>query len=195
MASPIPYTNEQLAFIKKNCRLTRKELTNQVNEIFKTTYTVDQISGLCKRNKWLTGRNGCFEKGYVPLNKGKKGLVGANKTSFTKGQSPWNSKPIGYEYQDSKQGYIHVKVAEPNVFKLKHRVEWEKEKGPVPKGHVIAFKNFDRSDCRIENLILMTRSEMARYNQLYLNHAKGETNESYLILAKVKAKTHQLMKV
>ncbi|MCZ3210704.1 HNH endonuclease [Acinetobacter baumannii] len=195
MVSPIPYTNEQLKFIKENCRLTRKELTNQVNEVFKTNYTVDQISGLCKRNKWLTGRTGFFEKGSVPPNKGKKGLAGANKTSFTKGLTPWNTKPIGYEYKDKKQGYIHIKVAEPNVFKLKHRVEWEKEKGPVPKGHVIAFKNFDRSDCRIENLMLMTRSEMARYNQLYLNQAKGETNESYLILAKVKAKTHQLMKV
>jgi hypothetical protein len=37
-----------------------------------------------------------------------------------------------------------VKVAEPNVFKLKHRIVWEKANGPIPENHVIAFNNLDK---------------------------------------------------
>ncbi|OCY53704.1 HNH endonuclease signature motif containing protein [Acinetobacter pittii] len=194
MAKPILYTAEQLDYVKSNCTLERKELTKRFNEKFNTNISIDNISGLCKRNKWKTGRTGCFEKGSVPPNKGTKGLTGANRTSFKKGQSPWNKEPIGYERIDKKDGYIHIKIAEPNIFALKHRHIWEKHFGPVPDKHVIAFKNQDKSDCRIENLILMKKSEMLRYSQSFHKLANPITNETCLIMAKVKTKACQLKK-
>ncbi|MDA3542521.1 HNH endonuclease [Acinetobacter sp. AOR18_HL] len=194
MAKPIRYTAEQLDYVKSNCTLERKELTKRFNEKFNTNISIDNISGLCKRNKWKTGRTGCFEKGSVPPNKGTKGLTGANRTSFKKGQYPWNKEPIGYERIDKKDGYIHIKIAEPNIFALKHRHIWEKHFGPVPDKHVIAFKNQDKSDCRIENLILMKKSEMVRYSQSFHKLANPITNETCLIMAKVKTKACQLKK-
>lgn len=194
MAKPILYTAEQLDYVKSNCTLERKELTKRFNEKFNTNISIDNISGLCKRNKWKTGRTGCFEKGSVPPNKGTKGLTGANRTSFKKGQSPWNKEPIGYERIDKKDGYIHIKIAEPNIFALKHRHIWEKHFGPVPDKHVIAFKNQDKSDCRIENLILMKKSEMLRYSQSFHKLANPITNETCMIMAKVKTKACQLKK-
>lgn len=192
MAKPILYTAQQLDFVKSNCTLERKELTKRFNEKFNTNLSIDNISGLCKRNKWRTGRTGCFEKGRTPPNKGTKGLTGANRTSFKKGQSVWNTKPIGYERIDKKDGYVHIKIAEPNVFALKHRYEWEKHYGPVPDNHVVAFKNQDKTDCRIENLILMSKSEMVRYAQSFHKLANSETNETCLLMAKVKTKACDL---
>ncbi len=128
---------------------------------------------------------------FLP-NKGTKGLTGANRTSFKKGQDVWNRKHIGYERIDKKDGYVHIKIAEPNVFVLKHRHVWEKHNGPVPDKHVIAFKNQDKTDCRIENLILMSKAEMVRYSQSFHKLANKETNETCLIMAKVKTKAHQL---
>lgn len=188
----IKYTLEQLDFVKSNCTLERKELTQLFNEKFETQLTIQGLSSLCKRNKWITGRTGCFEKGRTPPNKGTKGLTGANRTSFKKGQSVWNTKPIGYERIDKKDGYVHIKIAEPNVFALKHRYEWEKHYGPVPDNHVVAFKNQDKTDCRIENLILMSKSEMVRYAQSFHKLANSETNETCLLMAKVKTKACDL---
>ena len=158
----INYSQEQLDFIQSNCFMERKSLTEKVNTTFGTTYSADQIKSLCTRRKWNTGRTGYFQKGSIPLNKGTKGLTSANKTSFKKGQITWNKKPIGYERVCSKDGYVLIKTAEPGLFELKYRVVWENEKGPIPSGHVIAFKNQDKTDCRIDNLILMSKSEMAR---------------------------------
>lgn len=192
MVKPIPYTAEQLDFVKSNCTLERKELTKCFNEKFSTNLSVDNISGLCKRKKWKTGRTGCFEKGSVPPNKGTKGLTGANKTSFAKGHKTWNKQPIGYEYK--ADGYIRIKVAEPNVFTFKHRKIWEEHHGPVPDTHVIAFKNQDKTDCRIENLILMSKAEMVVYAKNFHKFVTTETNETCLLMAKVKTKAAQLKK-
>ncbi|QHI28992.1 HNH endonuclease [Acinetobacter haemolyticus] len=191
----IKYTSEQLAYIQANCSKTRKELTLDVNLIFLTDFTVDQIKSLCTRNKWNTGRTGCFEKGDKPWNTGTKGVCKPNSGNFKKGQQTWNKKPIGYERIRSKDGYVLVKVAEPNVFKLKHRVVWEKANGPIPENHVIAFNNLDKTDCRLENLTLMAKAEMVRYSQSFHKLATSETNETCLILAKVKNKIHQSRKV
>ena len=190
----IKYSQEQLDFIQSNCSMERKSLAEKVNTIFGTIYSTDQISSLCKRKKWNTGRTGCFQKGSIPPNKGTKGLTSANKTSFKKGQVTWNKKPIGYERTCSKDGYILIKTGEPNIFNLKHRVVWEKANGLIAEGHVVAFKNQDRTDCRLENLILMSRSEMTRYSQSFQKLANTENNESCLLMAKLKNKKNQLQK-
>ena len=192
MSKPIKYTPEQLSFIQSNCVLARKELTEKLNAQFGTDFTVSHIKSLCTRKKWNTGRTGCFEKGNIPLNKGTKGLTGANKTSFKKGQNTWNKKPVGYERICSKDGYILIKTAEPNTFKLKHRVVWEQAHGPVPKNHVIAFLNQDKTDCCLENLILMSKAEMVRYSQSFHRLATPQSNKSCLLMAKIKNLKHQL---
>jgi hypothetical protein len=51
---------------------------------------------------------------------------------------------------------------------------------------VVAFKNMEKTDCRIENLILMTKAEMVRYSQNFYNLANRDTNETCLLMAKVK---------
>ena len=155
---------------------------------------------LIKSNHFVREKNGALAEPVVSrkaLNRGipvPRAYPAQNKTSFKKGRPTWNAKPIGYERICSKDGYVLVKTSEPSVFELKHRIVWEKEKGLIPEGYVVAFKNQDKTDCRIENLILMSKAEMVRYSQSYYELATPDSNESCLLMAKIKNMKHQLHK-
>lgn len=139
----IKYTAKQLAWIKSHKKLPRRALHLLfVKKFRRLDLTVDALKALCLRHGWKTGRTGCYPKGAVPANKGKKMPFNANcaATQFKKGQRPPNAKPVGYE-KTTKDGYIEVSIAETNPhtgygrrFVLKHRYLWEKLNGPVPKG-------------------------------------------------------------
>jgi hypothetical protein len=45
---------------------------------------------------------------------------------------------------------------------LMHRIIWQHHNGVIPEGFVIHHKNRDRTDNRIENLEIMSKSEHAR---------------------------------
>lgn len=188
---PIKYTEEMLMFLRQHEETPRAELTCKFNEKFGYSLSVDSIKAKCLRMGLKTGRNGCFSPGQESWNKGKTGYMSANKTSFKKGHTPHNHKPVGFE-RVTKDGYIEIKTAEPNVFELKHRVVWVNANGVTPKGHAIVFKNQNKTDCRIENLELLTRAELARLNQSYSKLATPDTNETCILMAKLKDKTHKL---
>ena len=188
----IKFSDEMVAFLVQNSTVRRNELTALFNKKFGTNISMHSIKAKCLRLGLKTGRTGRIEKGATSWNKGKKGLTKANVTSFKKGNIPHNHKPVGHE-RITVDGYIEVKVAEPNVFKLKHRITWEQVHGEVPDGCVLVFKNMDKTDCCIENLELITRSELVRLNQLYSKMATPDSNETCILLARLKDKTHKLM--
>ena len=57
---------------------------------------------------------------------------------------------------------METKVAEPNVWRLKHRIIWEQHNGVIPAGYNVQFKNRNTQDCRIENLYIISKSEQMR---------------------------------
>ena len=115
-----------------------------------------------------------FRKGHKPANKGKRmspeTYSRVAPTMFRKGNVPANHRPVGSE-RVNVDGYVEIKMAEPNKWRQKHRVVWEQEYGPIPKGSNIQFRNGNRQDIRIENLYLISRQDqlknenslMARY--------------------------------
>lgn len=117
-----------------------------------------------------------FPKGHIPDNKGKKMppevYSKVARTMFKKGQPCWNHKEIGSE-RINVDGYIEIKVAEPNKWRCKHRVIWEQNNGKIPAGFNVQFKNHNSLDCRIENLYLISRSEqMGKENSFYAKYPK-----------------------
>lgn len=106
-----------------------------------------------------------FRPGQVPYNKGKKMSAEmyekAKGTMFKKGQKPANYKPIGSE-RINVDGYVEVKVADPGIWELKHRVIWEKANGPIPKGYNIQFRNRNSQDVRLENLYMISKADQVR---------------------------------
>lgn len=106
-----------------------------------------------------------FHKGHIPTNKGKKVspemYERMRATMFKKGRINENKREVGSE-RVNVYGYIEIKVAEPNRWRLKHRLIWEQHNGIIPEGCNVQFKNHNTLDCRIENLYLISKSEQMR---------------------------------
>ena len=98
------------------------EMTARVIAKFGCRYDVERMKGFYGRHKLDSGITGRFAPGHVPWTKGKKGYSppGTEKTRFQKGHMPENHREVGSERID-KDGYTLVKIAEPNVWMLKHR--------------------------------------------------------------------------
>ena len=111
-----------------------------------------------------------FQKGHVSHNKGKKmdaeTYAKVRGTMFKKGNIPANHRPVGSE-RLNVDGYVEVKIAEPNKWRGKHRVIWEREHGEVPEGYSVSFKNGNRQDFSLDNLILVSRSDLMNRNSLH----------------------------
>jgi hypothetical protein len=131
-----------------------------------------------------------FPKGHVPANKGKKLPEHIKEKSkatwFKKGHLPHNAKCDGYisvRVDSHGRPYAHVRIAQ-GKFDLLHRHIWQQHYGPVPEGKIVAFKNGDTSNFRIENLELITREENMLRNTRH-NYPK-DLQEAIMAMNKLK---------
>ena len=189
------YTDEMIEFLKEvTPQKTYKEITELFNNKFNLDTTVETMKGLLSRKKIHTGTLGRFKKGSIPWNKGKKGYVGANRTSFKKGHKPKNWRTVGSERIDT-EGYTLIKIAEPRKWALKHRIIWEEHyKKKIPRGSVIIFADSDKSNLSIENLICVTRNELKVLNKCGLIKNDVELTKTGLNIAKIRIKLAELRK-
>jgi hypothetical protein len=132
------------------------------------------------------GKDCRFKKGMVPHNKGKK--VGNHPnmmpTQFRAGARPHNALPIG-TIQPDHAGVMRVKIAEPRQWCYLHRAHWEAVFGPIPKGHVVAFKDGHAANwADMANLELITRAELQRRNSIH--RFPAEMKQTFRLLGKLK---------
>lgn len=167
-----------------------KEIVELMNAKFEYEFNIGQIKGDIARHKLNTGFTGHFPKGNIPFNKGTKGLMKANKTSYKKGNIPQTYKPVGTE-RITEDGYTEIKVKDPNVWKLKHRIIYEEHYGEIPKGYVVMFLDRDKSNFDINNLILISRNQLRSLNQNDLIKDDPELTKSGIILADLLIKINE----
>ncbi len=184
----ITYSEDERAFIKANCTLPRKELTEKFNQTFGRDISRGNIEALCTRNKWLTGRSGRFSEGHTPWNKGVHFKVGGSnpKTRFKPGRKPHTWRPVGTEKIDG-DGYLLRKVRDDaplgmakKNWKPVHVIIWEEHNGAVPEGHIVRFRDGDRTNLDIGNLVLITRKENAIINKSF--NFKGLPPEGFDVI-------------
>lgn len=193
------YTDKMIDFLREIASgKTYVEITEVFNKRYKLGVTPEKIKSLLNRKKIRTETTGCFRKGSIPWNKGTKGLTKANKTSFKKGESPKNWKPVGSE-RVNRGGYTLIKISNEGSmwqrWALKHRVVWEQyHKKKIPKGAVIIFADGDRSNLDIGNLICVTREELKVLNKCRLISSVPELTKTGLNIAKIKIKLAELRK-
>jgi len=195
------FTEEQTQFIRDSYKgKSILDMAALLNDRFGTNRTGEQIKKFVARRGFTSGLTGCFPKGHKPWNTGTKGLTGANKTSFKKGNTPPNRKPLGSE-RISKDGFILVKVPErdpntgfPTRYKHKHVHVWEQAHGPVPKGMVVAFVNGVKTHCEDENLMLISRAELLNLNRHGYKDTPADVKPSVLALSKLEVKTWKIEK-
>ena len=190
--SNVKYTEAMSSFLREHYLLPAPELAQRFNAEFGTSRTSKQIHGARKARGLKTGRTGKFYKGQ-PAIKGS-GSKGPNSTSFKKGARPSNTVKVGTEVVTAKDGYIKVKVAEPNVWEFKHRMVWEKKHGKIPDGYIISFEDLDRTNCNIDNLSLIPRSLLVRYNKLQVNDYDADTRPTIKLIAKINHVSSEITK-
>lgn len=121
-----------------------------------------------------------FPKGHVPANKGMRrpGWYAGRmrETQFKKGslsgaaQRKW--LPIGTEVLDDN-GYRKRKMSndrsKPSRFNWRyvHVLLWEQHYGPVPRGYAVKFVDGDRANIALNNLCLVSRSDLASLNRMW----------------------------
>lgn len=166
-----------------------KEIQELMNKKFNLNLTMNQIKGAIGRYKLNTGLTGQFKKGHTPFNKGMKGICakGCEKTWFRKGNTPVNHKPVGSE-RVSVDGYVEIKVAEPNKWRLKHNIIWEEHNGPIPKGHALIFGDRNTQNLDINNLILVSRKQLLILNRNNLIKNDAELTKTGVIIADLHSK-------
>lgn len=187
------YTNDELEFLREFAPgRSYKEIVKAFNERFPPGVDEQRIRACLKNHGITTGRTGRFETGHIPANKGKHTpTVGRmSETQFRKGNIPQNHKPIGTvsirnNYRRG-QKYVYEKVAEPNKWRMKHILEWERHNGPVPKGKVIIFADGDSLNTDISNLVMVDRSQLAVMNRWNIKGGSKELTETAANIASLK---------
>ncbi len=146
----------------------------------------------CTRQRWAQGRHensrkAQFRPGQEAWNKGLRGVVGVQPecraTQFKPGEMPYNWVPVG-SYRVTTSGDVERKVADDRTPGMSRRnwkpvrvLVWEAAHGPVPRGHVVRFKDgratTDPDAIAVEHLECITRAENMRRNS-YHTHLPPE---------------------
>lgn len=161
------WTKEEIEFVRKVYPdYTNNEIVKMLKDKFGIETNRRRLQNLKTiydfKNK--KANKGCFKKGKTPWNKGRpmdpETWEKVKATAFKKGNTSWNTRPVGSERIQS-DGYVYVKIAEPNTWELKHRVEWEKHHGKIKEDENIIFLDGNRQNCSIENLRAVSRRHCA----------------------------------
>lgn len=130
-----------------------------------------------------------FKKGSIPANKGKKMSAEMYErckgTMFKKGQLSHNRRPLGSE-RVNMDGYVEIKVAEPNKWRLKHRVLWEEAHGPIPKGHNIQFKDGNKQNLAMDNLYMISQADQLKFENSIHARYPEELKKVIMLKAAIK---------
>jgi hypothetical protein len=111
--------------------------------------------------------NGTFSKGArcSVATEIRPGQRLSPKTEFKAGQSAPNKLPVGSVTIRNRLGTkrAFVKIAEPNVWRERAKVVWERENSKrLPRGYVVHHIDRDALNDAPNNLVALTRAEHAR---------------------------------
>ena len=148
------YTQEEIKFMLDYCSThSYKETQQEFNEKFNTHISIPAV-------KYMCNTRGVYAYGI------KQDISLTPKT-----------KSVGTEWVDP-DGYVYIKIAEPNKWRLKHYVEWEKYNKPIEKNEVIFFLDRNRQNCNINNLAIVPKSYTGCFNKMF-NSNVTFTQESF----------------
>lgn len=197
------YPQGMYEFIRDNSRgVSSGKMAEMVNEKFGTNWTRAGMKQFRQRNGIRSGCTGQFEKGHIPDNKGKTLDEYINDpervadirqrisgTQFKAGQAPLNELPIGAIVTNA-HGYKLRKKSmtggQWDRWEFLQRAVWEEHNGPIPEGMLITFRDGDKSNCDIGNLLLVTKAENAQLNKLELRSGDPDLTETGLNLIRLK---------
>jgi hypothetical protein len=190
------FTDKQEQFYREHCRdLTYQQQVDLMNQTFGLGITKAQCKAWRTNHKFFGMQDGRYQKGHVPMNKGMRwddymsseSQKKSRETCFKKRNIPKNRKPIGNILM-REDGYLWIKIRDGrkngNWVQL-HRYVWEKAYGPIPKKHKLVFLDRNTRNCSLENLMLVSESDLLIANKKYGMIDDPEINQAVLKTAKL----------
>lgn len=195
------YTDEERMFFEEYVSgHSYREIQQEFIKRFGWEITISQVNAYIGNHKLNTGRTGRFVKGQIPPNKGKKMspeiYEKCKGTMFKKGNIPPNHRPVGSE-RTTKDGYIEIKIREPNKWMLKHRYLWEQVHGKIPDKHILIFRDNNKTNITLDNLLLISQSQNAVINHTGLSNTIDEAKDAaanYANLSNLISKKRKVIK-
>lgn len=177
------------------------KMADMVNEKFGMNWTPTGMKQFRARNRIKSGETGWFQKGRSPGNKGKtwEEVVGEKRaaeirekcarTQFKKGDRPLNELPVG-SIVINTNGYKMRKKSmtggQWERWEFLHRAVWEEHHGPIPEGMMVSFRDNDRGNCDIENLMLVTKAENSALTGLGYRFEDPDLTDAGLAVIRLK---------
>ena len=87
-------------------------------------------------------------------------------------------------------GYARIKTGD-NEWEFIQRYVWRKHHGEIPPGYSVIFLDGNTDNYNIENLALVNRNELMKYNSMKLNSDNQELNRVAVNLAKLMTKAKE----
>ena len=194
------YPQGMYEFIRDNSwGVSSKDMAQMCNEKFGTNWTQTGMKQFRQRHGIKSGVTGWYQKGHEPGTKGKtieeicghdeEKLARVRATQFKKGQRPQNELPVGSIVVNSEGYKIRKKQMDGTLWErweFLHRAVWREHYGEIPEGMMIIFKDNNRLNCDISNLMMITKNENAVMNKLKLRSQDPDLTETGVNLAKLK---------
>lgn len=192
--APRRYTKEELDYIRKIAPGRHyHEIVEMFNKKFERQIDAKKLKETLGNHGISTGLTGRFEKGHVPVNKGKKFPGTGNRATFRKGNVPANKMNVGEDIITT-DGYVKTKIAEPNLWEYKHKLIWAEAHGPIPEKHSVIFADGNKLNLSIDNLLLVSRAELLMLNRRRLISENSELTKIGLNVVKVMGKVYKIKK-
>jgi hypothetical protein len=113
-----------------------------------------------------------FQVGLVPWNKGLHFDSGGRsvETRFKPGQKPHTWNPIGHT-RYTKDGYLQRKVTDTGItrrdYVFVHHLIWRMHDRVIPPGHILVFRDKDKTNLDINNFECITRRQNIARNTVH----------------------------
>lgn len=196
------YPQGMYEFVRDNSwGVSSKDMAAMVNEKFGTDFSATMMKQFRQRHGIKSGVTGWYQKGHPPGNKGKKleEYVGEERaaeikqriapTQFKKGERPVNEMPVGTIVVNSDGYKLRKKQMEGTIWErweFLHRAVWEEHNGPIPEGMVVTFKDTNKLNCDIDNLMLITKGENAALTGYGYRSSDPDLTEAGLKVVRLK---------
>lgn len=204
----VKYTTSLINKLKKRYpNKDTKELADELGLPIDRIYYIANKYGIKKSKAYLdnwrlSGRGRMIEhgkahrfiKGHMSWNKDKspkdymptKSYEKITKTQFKKGGLPPNTKhdgAISLRHDKTGVSYYYIRIAKAK-WMLLHQKIYQDAHGPIPKNHIIVFKDRNPLNVTLENLECITREENMHRNSFH--RLSPEIKQTIKVLTKLK---------